>query len=481
MKNRVDVAIIGAGFSGALLARVLARRGRSVALIDAATHPRFAIGESSTPIADRLLARLGKIHGFDDLVSLSRYGTWKSQHRQLGCGLKRGFSYYVHRPGQEYFDSTDHDSSLLVAASASDDSGDTHWYRSDVDQYLFQQAVSNGVRDFTGYRLLSMRPAPDQQLILSRSNHESPLLIDCEWAIDATGRSAVLANLRSVRSRVHRLQTKTYSIFAHFDQVGSWRHQLRTLGISTDEDPFDTDAAAQHHLIDDGWMWMLRFDNGITSVGRTSQSADPAWDWSAYHSLAGMFQGASVVAPTTAPVATGRLQQLHDPVIDRRTIMLPTAAVTIDPLHSTGIAHALAGVDRVAKLILAGDQATQRALTADYRQSVLDEAELLDRLVWTAYQTMNDFPRFVAACTLYFAGAIACEERLGRGELPDRLWGADDQRFLEVVEQLSGRLTSGAATDSVVDDIRTAIAPWNHVGLLDPSANNRYAYTATKR
>ncbi len=59
MKKHADVAIIGSGFSGSILAWILAKQGMRVALIDAATHPRFAIGESSTPIADMLLRRLG--------------------------------------------------------------------------------------------------------------------------------------------------------------------------------------------------------------------------------------------------------------------------------------------------------------------------------------------------------------------------------------------------------------------------------------
>ena len=38
MSQRFDVAIIGSGFSGSILARILAARGRRVALLDAARH-----------------------------------------------------------------------------------------------------------------------------------------------------------------------------------------------------------------------------------------------------------------------------------------------------------------------------------------------------------------------------------------------------------------------------------------------------------
>ncbi|MFM8398567.1 MAG: NAD(P)/FAD-dependent oxidoreductase, partial [Pirellula sp.] len=56
--QRFDFVIAGTGFSGSLLAWILASQGRKVLLIDRSKHPRFAVGESSTPTADFLLAYL---------------------------------------------------------------------------------------------------------------------------------------------------------------------------------------------------------------------------------------------------------------------------------------------------------------------------------------------------------------------------------------------------------------------------------------
>ena len=44
-----DVAVIGSGFGGSLTALALRARGQRVVLIERGRHPRFAIGESSTP------------------------------------------------------------------------------------------------------------------------------------------------------------------------------------------------------------------------------------------------------------------------------------------------------------------------------------------------------------------------------------------------------------------------------------------------
>ena len=188
----------------------------------------------------------------------------------------------------------------------------------------------------------------------------------------------------------------------------------------------------------------------------------------------------SISTPISGPIATGRIQNLREPVVDDRCLLLPTAAVTIDPLHSTGIAHALSGVERIADIVLADDAVMQRRRVTAYREAVLVEAMWLDGLVATAYRVMDDFPRFVAACSLYFAAAIRCEERYVMGDTPSRLWNADDQDFVSMVTSGCQRLRSSEPTGTVVDELRAAIEPWNSAGLLDPVARNRYAYTATK-
>ena len=426
-----------------------------------------------------LLRRLGQRYGLVDLVHLSCYGSWQANHPELACGRKRGFSYYRHKAGEPFHEGERHENSLLVAASAGDEVADTHWYRPEVDQFLFNQAIASGAEDVTGYRVEVQMPRRESRLLLTEVGGTTKRELQSDWVIDASGRSSVLAQLAGARSRHDQLRTNTYSVFAHFDNVGSWRERLVQFGGGVGDDPFDTDDAAQHHLLDEGWLWMLRFDNGVTSLGLTSAASQPTWNISRYPSLVAMLSGASIVAPGNRPVQSGRIQRLFDPVIDRRSLMLPTAAVAIDPLHSTGIAHGLAGVDRVATIILGVDDRSREELIERYQQAVLGEAQLLDRLVDTAYQTMGDFPRFVAACMLYFAGAICCEQRYGEGDSPTQLWNADDPAFGRVVHEACDRLLSDAGED-VTDKIRTAIEPWNTSGLLDPDLNNRYAYTATK-
>ena len=67
MPKDFDIAVIGSGFGGSLIAMIARQLGRSVILIERGRHPRFAIGESSTPLANLLLEEIAR-GGMGDLV-----------------------------------------------------------------------------------------------------------------------------------------------------------------------------------------------------------------------------------------------------------------------------------------------------------------------------------------------------------------------------------------------------------------------------
>ncbi|MGI9471292.1 MAG: NAD(P)/FAD-dependent oxidoreductase [Rubripirellula sp.] len=485
MKTSFDVAIIGAGFAGSILAWILSRSGMSVALIDAATHPRFAIGESSTPIADMILRRLSQVHGIAELNRLATWGDWQQSYPNLACGRKRGFSYYQHAIDRPFSETQLGSHSLLIAASPNDDVSDTHWYRPDVDHFLFQHAISSGVADYSGHRVTSYY-TPDEstshRFVINTEGAQGVRQLAGHWLIDASGAAAVTTRLASTKTFTDSLKTSTRATYAHYRNVGSWTEQLDRQEISVDMDPFNADDAAQHHLLESGWLWMLRFNNGITSIGLTSpfdQPRGPADSFGDYPSLRAIMQNASVVAPADGPRTTQRLQYLVDPLQNPRHLLLPTAALTLDPLHSTGIAHGLAGVDRIASILLTDSKIERDAAIDSYRRAFFDETRLLDLLVSTAYATMRDFDRFAAACSIFIAGAICSEERYQQGNAPSHLWNADDPQFMEFATQACLRLRNPKS--DFESFVRNGLTPWNHAGLMDPAAANRYAFTATKR
>src|SRR5436305_3145262 len=97
-----DLAIAGSGFGGSLLAMVARRRGLSVLLLERGTHPRFAIGESTSPLTNLLLEQIARRYELPRLMPLTEYGKWLRAYPEIGCGLKRGFSFYAHRAGEPF-------------------------------------------------------------------------------------------------------------------------------------------------------------------------------------------------------------------------------------------------------------------------------------------------------------------------------------------------------------------------------------------
>ena len=132
LKRDFDLAIVGAGFGGSLMAMIARRLGLSVVLLEQGRHPRMAIGESTTPLSNLLLERLCTTYDLPRIAPLAKWGSWQRTYPQIACGLKRGFSFFH---GED---------ELLVAASPHDDIADTHWYRADVDHFLVRKRKGLG-------------------------------------------------------------------------------------------------------------------------------------------------------------------------------------------------------------------------------------------------------------------------------------------------------------------------------------------------
>src|SRR6266536_3569747 len=159
MKLDFDIAVAGSGFGGALMAMIARRLGRSVILLERGRHPRFAIGESSTPLANLLLEELACRYELPRLLPLAKWGSWQKTYPQIACGLKRGFTFYHHRFGEPFAHDSDRRDQLLVAASPRDEIADTHWYRADFDAFLAGEARGEGAEYLDSTRLDSVRAA----------------------------------------------------------------------------------------------------------------------------------------------------------------------------------------------------------------------------------------------------------------------------------------------------------------------------------
>jgi FADH2 O2-dependent halogenase len=489
-----DVAVLGAGFGGSLTALILDRLGLKVAVIERGTHPRFAIGESSTPTADMVLRDLSNRYSLPNLMPITSYGSWQQAYPELVCGPKRGFSYFAHQRGKEFQPTRTHTNELLVAASSDDAHADTHWLRSDVDAFFAKEVQSSGIFYSDKTEITKLTHAGSWII----EAEEKPLSLKAKFVIDATGPAAVLPKALNLEKR--SLKTCSRAIYAHFEGVEPWEHILAEKQAAIGDHPFCCDRSALHHILDEGWMWQLRFNNGVTSAGfvldenkcpDSGMSAEDEWQnlLSRYPSIARQFQSAKVVAPETGIQKTDRLQRLRSRAAGDNWALLPHTAGFIDPLNSTGIAHTLCGIERLTSTL--GDHWGKSSLAEElkkYDQCLQSEFSLIDRLTSGAYRSMENFRLFTTFNMLYFAAATTYE----RGRISNSLGStaaflcADDVGFSKLVYELLDELNQLVdcppyAEEDIATFERTVaerITPFNKVGLFDPAANNMYRYTA---
>ena len=207
MTQSCEVAIVGSGFAGSLLARVLAVLGYDVVLLERGTHPRFAIGESSTPLANLSLERIGIRYGLPDCYQLATHGRWLSHFPELRRGLKRGFTYYRHHPDQPFANRGLESERLLVAASPHDSLSDTHWLRADVDHHFVREAIAAGV-DYRDRVELTSAEFGSDSVLLAGNREGTAFELRAKFIIDASGPGGFLARQLSIPSGLDRTETK---------------------------------------------------------------------------------------------------------------------------------------------------------------------------------------------------------------------------------------------------------------------------------
>jgi tetracycline 7-halogenase / FADH2 O2-dependent halogenase len=498
MTRSCEVAIVGSGFAGSLLARVLAVLGYDVVLLERGTHPRFAIGESTTPLANLSLERLATRYGLADCHQLATHGRWLAHLPALRRGLKRGFTYYRHHPGERFAECGLDSERLLVAASPEAALSDTHWLRADVDEHLVQRAVAAGVEYLDRTELTSADFSSGVARLSGRRDGEA-LELDAGFVIDASGPGGFLARQLAIPSGLEHTHTRAALVFSHFDGVRLMRDEAPALP----DGPYPDDWAAVHHLIDEGWMYSLRFDHGITSAGflltprglaslDASAGPDPVRLWGKllerYPTIGRLFAEAR---PTMPIGFVPRVQHRLTRASGQGWALMPHAYAFVDPLFSTGIAWGLRAVERLALAFEAaadGDRKPDAATLARYDAALSAEGDQIDLVVAGAYEALAHFELFAAQAMLYFATVSFAEvsQRLGGGE--DAAWkgflGVGDPVLGPLARESLARLRrvtggdgeAGSASDRAefVHWIERAIASRNVAGLADPARRNLY-------
>ena len=252
---------------------------------------------------------------------------------------------------------------------------------------------------------------------------------------------------------------------------GLYSHFTGVTRSDRDGFPYPADDAAVHHVFDGGWVWVLRFNNGVTSAGVAAtravanelrfQEGEAAWHrlLARLPALASQFKQAKACQPFRhMPQMSFRSRTMAG----ERWAMLPSAAGFVDPLLSTGFALTLLGIERLAKISTAGE-------LPGYAEQTDQDLLAASRLIGLLYANMGSFSDFSAVTMLYFAAVSFAETayRLGKPQLAPGFLLREHPVFGPAMQR-----------GGDIAQIPALIEPFNVGGFADPARNNRYAVRA---
>lgn len=484
----VDIAVIGSGFGGSLAAILLQKIGLRPVLIDRGSHPRFAIGESSTPVTNLVLEDLARRYDLPRIAPLANYARWKRAYPDIVCGLKRGFTYIHHEFDQDFSPRDDHANELLVAASVGVEDADTHWLRSDFDKFIADEAVAAGVPYFDQTSIHQLTARGNAWELTCESKTE-PMSIRAQFLIDASGEGAFLARNLGIGPHPADLKTRSRGLFSHFTGVARWGDLYSARGGRTTDHPYPCDDAALHHCFDGGWMWVLPFDNGVTSAGfsldpdrfpkEAAGNAEAEWStlMARLPAVAEQFANANPIVPWRQ---TGRMQRRWARSAGPNWVLLPNTAAFHDPFYSTGNSFTLIGIDRLIAIL---ERSWGRPELAEELQQfdalVQAEVDFVDGVVSGSFAGFRQFERMIAMSLFYFATSIWSEEerRAGRMTRGGAFLSADQPALRSALHQAAIDVRDpNVSARELTERILAAVAPFNRVGLGNPARLNMYPY-----
>jgi FADH2 O2-dependent halogenase len=490
LNDTYDIAVVGSGFGGSLLAMIAHQLGRSVILLEKNRHPRFAIGESSTPLSNILLENLATRYDLPSIARLSKWGSWQQTYPDVACGLKRGFTFYHHILGKLAMTDPKHQRQLLVAASPHDRIADTHWYRAEVDHLFVKEAQTIGVQYLDEVKLQNVAES-EKEIRLQGCRDNQDFSVRARFVVDATGPRGFLHRALALQESPLPGFPATQALFSHFTGVGRFAEQISD--HASELPPYPVDDAAVHHIFDGGWIWVLQFNNGITSAGvaatdelasRLRLSKGPAaWQrlLNLIPTLKNQFANSQVVQPFSY---MPRVSFRSSAVAGKRWALLPSAAGFVDPLLSTGFPLTLLGISRLAEIIERDWDKPDFAERLQYYASQTDnELFAAADLIAALYATMDRFPIFASLSMLYFAAASFSESarRLGKVHLARSFLLHDDPRCGRAMRRCF-QLAKNACTQPEIDELAKEIAqttePINIAGLGNPQRRNWYPVDA---
>jgi tetracycline 7-halogenase / FADH2 O2-dependent halogenase len=497
-KTTFDVAILGSGIAGSMLAAILARNGAKVLLVDASAHPKFAIGESTIPYTLVALRTISERYGVPEIKTLA---TFTNSTKVLGpkFGVKKHFGFLLHHDGQpqdprevNQFDTP----GILHEAS--------HLYRQDTDAYMYHVAIRYGAVPREHFRVVDVEFDGSGVTISSATGEQAR----ARYVVDASGYRSPLADKFQLREEVCRFKHHSRSIWNHMLDVPRTDDLFHH--APEDTPPVKWYEGTVHHMFSRGWFWLIGFDNHewsrnpLCSVGLTldprkyprDESMTPEEEFhhhaDRFPDVHRQFEG---VKPMREWVATGRLQYSSKQCAGDRWFLLSHAAGFLDPLFSRGLSNTAEAINtlswRLLEAIRDDDFSRERFDYVDRLQQGLFDYN--DSLVNSAFISWEDYDLWTAVFRIWAWGANAGTFHL-QSALTKFFKDGDDAHFKaaedvphlglywpnhegykrlydEMVEQCeafeAGRVTAREAADALYDHMARAPYVPKHFGFAE--------------
>lgn len=230
MSHSVDVAVIGAGPSGAAAAALLHKQGISVRVLEKQHFPRFVIGESLLPHCMEFL---------DEAGFLPAVEAEKSFQFKNGAAFTWGDRY-------TYFDFTD----KFTAGP-----GTTFQVRRALfDKILTDEAVKQGIDVRFGETVTAIDNSGERVQLYVQPENGGAYALQAKFVLDASGYGRVLPRLLNLETPSELPMREAH--FTHIDD-------------HIDDDSFDRNKIliSTHPVHRDVWLWLIPFADGRCSIG----------------------------------------------------------------------------------------------------------------------------------------------------------------------------------------------------------------------
>jgi FADH2 O2-dependent halogenase len=291
---------------------------------------------------------------------------------------------------------------------------DVHMLRSDADAFLVSRFPKYGVEYEDNTELLDFSPTSaglSLRLKGGRGEHE----VAARFIVDATGHASFFAKRFGLRDEAPKLRTNTRSIFAHFKNVPPLDELL---GGCNPAFRFRRDSTTMHHCFRGGWIWVIPFDSGITSVGfqldrdiyPLDESISPETEIASFlDTYPSVRAHLGAMEPVRPVIRTDRVQFTSSSILGNGFILAPHAAGFIEPLFSTGILLTASFISRFVpaaqRAKKSGDWTSEQFRPIE--RAFLAEVQQIDRLVNGVIQSFRNYDLFKQYWRNWVIGTVA--------------------------------------------------------------------------